>query len=270
MSGTRGTLDRSEGRKLFGLDPAGYDAARPGHPDRLYEILVERCGLRAGAAVLEIGPGTGQATRRLLELGASPLVAVEPNDALAAYLSESTHGRVEIVASALEDADLPAVSFDLAIGASSFHWVDEAIGLARLRDALRPGGWVALWWTQFGDDERPDAFIGAVDHLFDSVPHSPSAARDGRPSFGLDVDSRHAALSAAGFKGVGHERIPWTFTWDTTGIRTLYSTFSPVIALEPERRTGLLDAVAEIADEQFGGSVTKPLLTSLYTARKPS
>ena len=52
-------------RRLFSGDPAGYERARPAYPSRVYEILTERCGLRPGAATLEIGPGSGLATRRL-------------------------------------------------------------------------------------------------------------------------------------------------------------------------------------------------------------
>src|SRR5438309_1460157 len=55
-------------RRLFGGDPGGYDRARPDYPSRVYEILRARCGLRPGAATLEIGPGSGLATRRLLAL----------------------------------------------------------------------------------------------------------------------------------------------------------------------------------------------------------
>src|SRR5207237_10029841 len=73
-------------RRLFGADPGGYDRARPDYPSRVYEILTERCGLRPGPATLEIGPGTGLATRRLLALGADPLVAVESAERLAEYL----------------------------------------------------------------------------------------------------------------------------------------------------------------------------------------
>ena len=50
------TLDRSEGRRVFGKDAEGYHRARPGHPDRVYEILEERCGL---------GPRRGRARDRL-------------------------------------------------------------------------------------------------------------------------------------------------------------------------------------------------------------
>jgi SAM-dependent methyltransferase len=264
------TIDRSEGRRLFGLDPAGYDAARRGHPDRLYEILVERCGLRAGAAVLEVGPGTGQATRRLLQLGASPLVAVEPNDALAAYLASVTGHRVEIVDAPLEEATLPVASFDLATAASSFHWVDKAVGLARLRDALRPDGWVALWWTVFGDATRDDPFREAIDPLMSQLQRSPSEAGAGRPPFASDGGARVSALEAAGFEDVLPQRLEWEHSWDTEGIRGLIATFSPVLSLEHEQREALLDGVARIADADFGGRVTKPVVTALYTARKPA
>ena len=166
MSGQR--IGREEGRKLFGLDPAAYDAARPGHAARIYEILVERCGLQAGTRVLEVGPGTGQATRSLVQLGAQPLVALEPNAALAAYLDDSLGGRVDIWVVALEDAELPDRHFDLAVAASSFHWVEEEPGLSTLFDAVRPGGWFAQWWTLFGIGE-PDAFITATSPLLEDL-----------------------------------------------------------------------------------------------------
>src|SRR5919109_4414448 len=101
---TRELIDRREGRSVFGQDVEAYERGRPGHPERVYEVLRERCGLAPGTRVLEIGPGTGQATRRLLALGADPLVVVEPDPALAAYLPSVTEARPEIVASSLEEA----------------------------------------------------------------------------------------------------------------------------------------------------------------------
>jgi SAM-dependent methyltransferase len=265
----REVIDRREGRHLFGTDAVAYDQARPGHPEGVYEVLAERCGLSDGTRVLEVGPGTGQATRRLLELGARPLVTVEPDAALAEYLTSATSGRPEIVAAPLEEADLPAGSFDLAVAASSFHWVEEAEGLAKIASALRPGGWWAMWWTLFGDDERRDAFITAIDPLFADLARGPGSAREGRPSFALDSEARLAALSAAGFERLEHQLIPWSRSWDTDGIRTLYSTFSPIRRLDERRREAVLDEVARIAEHEFGGRVEKPLRTSLYTARHP-
>jgi SAM-dependent methyltransferase len=261
-------IDRKEGRRLFGSDPAAYDASRPGHPDRAYDVLMERCGLGPGTRVLEIGPGTGQATRRLLELGADPLVVVEPDPELAAFLAGTVGRRVEVRVTALEDAELPPGAFDLAAAASSFHWVDEPSGLARIHGALRPGGWWAMWWTLFGVPGEKDAFMRAIDPFFDGLSRSPTAGDPGRPPYALDVEARSAALDAAGFEDLAHEQIRWSARWDAAGIRALYGTFSPIARIAEPRRTRVLDGIAEVAERDFGGTVERQLVTSLYTARR--
>jgi SAM-dependent methyltransferase len=260
-------IPREEGRRLFGTDPAGYDRARPGHPHRVYEVLVERCGLVPGTAVLEIGPGTGQATRRLLELGAAPLVAIEPNAQLAAHLRDALGERIDVRETTSEDASLRAESFGLAAAASSFHWVEERVGLGRIFDALRPGGWVALWWTLFGGDE-PDAFIDATSPLLRTLERSPTQGEQGRPRHARDVEARSEALATAGFVDFEHKLVAWEASWDTGGIRALYGSFSPILRLDDVRREEVLDAIALIAERDFGGHVRRELTTALYTARR--
>jgi SAM-dependent methyltransferase len=264
----RDVLDRDAGRRLFGGDPVGYDVARPGHAEDVYELLRDRCGLRPGSKVVEVGPGTGQATRRLLDLGAAPLVALEPDPALAKFLRARFGRRIEIRPSTLEAAQLED-DFDLAAAASSFHWIDEDVGLAKFRDALRPGGWVALWWTSFGDANRPDPFRDAVDTLMRDLPRSPSEAKGGGPPFAHDGGARVAALERAGFDTIEPHRIEWTHTWDAAGIRGLFASFSPIRVLAPEPRESLLDEIGRVAEADFGGRVTKPLVTALYTACRP-
>ena len=78
-------IDRSFGRQAFGADAANYDRARPAYPDWVFEQLADVCGLGPGSAVLEIGPGTGTATRRLLTAGAR-VIAIEPDIRLADFL----------------------------------------------------------------------------------------------------------------------------------------------------------------------------------------
>jgi SAM-dependent methyltransferase len=260
-------IPREEGRRLFGSDPAGYDRARPGHPPRVYEVLVERCGLVPGTAVLEIGPGTGQATRRLLELGAAPLVAIEPNAQLGAHLLDAFGERVDVRETTIEEASLPAGTFGLAAAASSFHWVDESVGLGRIFDALRPGGWVALWWTLFGDDE-PDAFIDATSPLLQELERSPTQDEKGRPRHARDLEARSGAFAGAGFVDLAHELVAWEASWDTGGIRALYGSFSPILRLDDGRREEILDAIALVAERDFGGHVSRRLTTALYTARR--
>lgn len=71
---------------MFGADPLTFDKARLGYPERIYEILRQRCAVRSGANVFEIGGGTGIATRDLLSLHPRSLTVIEPNKLLARYL----------------------------------------------------------------------------------------------------------------------------------------------------------------------------------------
>lgn len=264
-------IGREEGRRLFGEAPETYDRARPGHAERVYEVLVERCGLVPGSSVIEVGPGTGHATRRLLELGADPLVAIEPNAELARYLTTSVGNRADVRVIALEDSELPASSFDLAAAASSFHWIDAASGLDVLYRALRPGGWIALWWTGFGDPSRSDPFRDATTELLENMPRSPVGShRGGRTPSEGGSEAWLKALASAGFENGAHERVPWSKTFDAYGIREIFSTFSPFLYVDDEKRTEMLDALERTARTEFGDRVEKPLVTSLYTARRPT
>ena len=46
--------------------------------------------------------------------------------------------------SRFEDVELPCGAFDAAFSATAFHWIDPAIGWAKVADVLQPGGVFAL------------------------------------------------------------------------------------------------------------------------------
>jgi 16S rRNA A1518/A1519 N6-dimethyltransferase RsmA/KsgA/DIM1 with predicted DNA glycosylase/AP lyase activity len=86
----------------------------------LYATLASACGLRRDAAVLEIGAGTGTATRRLLDLGANPLTAVEPDQRLAAFLRRNNPDKaLRVVVVPFEDVSFDAEAFDLSVSATA-------------------------------------------------------------------------------------------------------------------------------------------------------
>lgn len=188
------SLQRVEGRQLFGLDPGLYDEGRPDYPSYVYDELRRRCGMARGARVLEIGPGTGIVTRHLLAAG-TRVVAVEPDPSLAAYLGQVMVGHeVKILVASFEDAPIDIETFDLAVAATSFHWVDQEAGLKKLGRVIRPGGWIALWWTLFRDPSHPDPFSTAVEELLG--PGTRGAFDEpGRPPFQLDFDHRQRDLT---------------------------------------------------------------------------
>lgn len=107
---TKPIIKKAFGREAFGLDPAGYHAARAAYPDWVYEVLCNRCGLRQNVATFEIGSGTWIATRHLLKLGANPLIAVEPDNRLADFLCDKLKSEaLTVVQTTFEDAVLPSL-----------------------------------------------------------------------------------------------------------------------------------------------------------------
>jgi len=198
---------------------------------------------------------------------------------MAAYLAERVQaegGAVDVRVGAFEEVELAAGSFDLAVSATAFHWLNQPVALAKVGRLLRPGGWLANWWNQFGDPFGLDAFHEATKHVM--VPlGKPAANADGRPSgpsglalpFPFDVDARLGDLRAAEvFEEIDHEVLPWPARFDTAQVRALYATFPNVSGLPEPRRSEVLDALAEIAEREFGGMVERTFYTAIYTARR--
>ena len=259
-------LAREFGRQAFGDDPAGYHNARPEYPEWVYDTLTSRCGLRRGAAVFEIGAGTGTATRRLLELGADPLVAIEPDQRLADFLRASNPDKaLTVIVSTFEDAALEKEVFDLGVSATAFHWLDEVSALAKIASLLRPGGWWVAVWNEFGDDSRPDPFHDATKELL-GPPANPSAGERGVP-FALDYEARLTMLKRSeDFDLVDNKTSRWSLTLDAEQTVALYATYSNVNARSD--RMAVLAELGRIARERFENSVVRNMMTSLFIGRR--
>ncbi len=256
------------GRRIFGSDAAGYANARPHYPETLYDALAAEGALVPGADVFEIGPGTGQASRRLLGAGIGSLTLVEPDpvlaDALAALGSE---GDVRIVNAPLEEAGLAVSSFDLGVAATSFHWVEPAHGLSIVHSVLRPGGVWAMWWNVLHDPEG-DPFSRSVLPLLTNAELPPSLRGEGQRHYALSADDRLAELRVAGFADVRHEMHEMTLRMTAAEMRALYATFSMIRRMEPDVRQSSLDAIEAVGEREFGGAFDRRFRIPLFIARK--
>ena len=122
-----------------------YDRHRPAYPEALIDRACEVAGLLPGARVLEVGCGTGQLTRSLLDRGLR-VAAVEPGEMLIARARDQLGdaGEVQYVNARLEDAPLPHARYRAVFSASAIHWVDPNVGWRKLADTLVDGGTLAL------------------------------------------------------------------------------------------------------------------------------
>ncbi len=266
------TVPRATGRRLFGADPARYDRVRPEYPARIFEILERRCGLGLGTIAFEVGPGTGKATRPLLERGVARLTLIEPDPRMVRYLRRRLvpdRARVRYVAAPFESARLPPASFDLGVAATSFHWVGERRALRKVARLLRPGGWWAAWWSLTGDPFRPTPYTRTAQPIYDRASRAARTEGRGTDAYRRGVRDRVRMLRSVGaFDRIATQTVRWTRTLDTESLIDLHRTFGDIVLLPSAVRRRFFSELRALVRRRFGGRVTLPMIATVYTARR--
>ena len=259
-----GRVTDAELRRIFDEDAHLYDRARPRYPAALFADLVELTGLGPGSQVVEIGPGTGQATRSLAATGAS-ITAVELGTQLAEVLRQNVGGTdVEVVNAAFEDWSPPR-PVDLVTSFTAWHWVDHATRADRVIAALAPGGRLATVTTAHVRGGTVEFFAQAQECylLWDPAtdPDEPFQSPAELPEITdeIDTDPRFA-------KAVRRRHVR-DINYSTDEYLDVLQTYSGHRALSPERRDGLLDCLRALIDGQYGGVITKTYLHELRVAQ---
>lgn len=149
-------------RVLFDAIAERYEEYRPGYPEQVVEFITATAGLGPGAAVLEIGCGTGQLTERLAFSGFR-LTAIDIGPSMIAAARRRLAGAdVSFQVTPFEDLAAADASFDLVISSAAFHWIDPEIAFAKSARLLRPGGWLALLGSAEQYDEPLDVALHAL------------------------------------------------------------------------------------------------------------
>jgi SAM-dependent methyltransferase len=229
-----------------------YDAARPSYPAAVYDALGDLRGL----VVLDVGAGTGIATRQLLERGAS-VVAIDRGGEVLRRAAARTPGLPAAVA---DGAVLPVRggSVDLVCFAQAWHWLDASTRVGEAHRVLRAGGRWAAWWSQARSDGEDwfDAYWTLVER---SCPGTHRTQRD--TDWGATVD-------VPGLFEVDELTVvPWTREVTVADWMTDQVSHSYVIALHPGERARLVRGLRDILDERFpDGDMRVPYETWLWVA----
>ena len=143
--------------KVFDDIAVDYDRQRPGYPDQLIDYACQDAHLKSGDNVLEVGCGSGQLTKALLERRLR-VTALEPGDNLITIAETNLQGAgdVEFVHATFEGAKLPSACYKAVFSASAFHWIDPEVSWLKAADVLVPGGTIALL-QHFGLREKRTA-----------------------------------------------------------------------------------------------------------------
>ncbi len=153
----RGVLPRA---LTFGSVAAAYERFRPGYPDALVDEVLAYAG-RPVRSALEIGAGTGKATRAFARRGV-PVTATDPDPAMLAELRRHVPDTVTTAVAAFEDLPLET-AYDLVFAAASLHWTEPAGRWPRVAGMLTRTGVFACFGGQVHlADPEVDAAVRAV------------------------------------------------------------------------------------------------------------
>lgn len=264
---------------------AVYDAARPGYPPEAIIDVRSRCQLTPASRVLEIGCGTGQATRDIAPIGCA-IRCLEPGPELArlARRNLASLANVEVVVTTFEAADEASGTYDTVMSATAFHWIDPSVGFTKAASLLRPHGTLALLTNMHATGGTQDALAEPMQDLrrnlvpeggswtFPSVDAITTKAEGGGDiaTVWSRIDRKFTDAPAVNelFARPIVSVHPWLAAYDRDAYVAMLSTQSPYALIDPDRRDVLFHQVGEVVERVLGGVVTKQYVTVVATAER--
>lgn len=240
-----------------------YDRVRPSYPADLFDELFEM--LPAEPRLVEVGPGTGQATRDLIARGAS-VHAIEIGPAMAATLrSNLPTGRLRVTVGDFEKVSIAPDSTDAVFSATAYHWISPEAQTSRPAEILCSGGIVAIVDLIQVDSPDDAGFFAASQAIYrrygqgHTGPPAPQRTK-------VDPAIRQVLAADHRFDAVALRRYDWNQTYSAADYRQLMLSYSTTQMMDEPRRRGLLDDIEAFIGDEFADCVTRPLVVTLTTA----
>jgi SAM-dependent methyltransferase len=225
------------------------------------EAVVSETGRRP---VLEVGAGTGKATRALVALG-KDVHALEPDVRMAALLQLNCgDGLVAVDHATLEAAALTPAGYDLVVAAQTWHWIDPAVGYDIVADALIPHGRLALLWHH--PQPKQGLFGEAMAQLYRQMAPQVASRWPGEKASRFDPTDEPVAATARFRSWVKLEH-RWQRRLDAPSLIGWLCSNSDHRLLPVDQRTELMVAVAALVHE-LGDEVTIDMTTVAHLAHR--
>ena len=157
-----------EFRKIFDTIPEQFDKYRPRYSAELFAALIEYAGVGPGKSVLEIGPGTGQATEPILATGCD-YHAIELGEHLCDVMVRKYGDRdnFQIVNGDFITHDFGDRRFDMIYSATTIQWIPEDVAFSKTFALLKPGGTLAMMLTSSDYKSPNEALYAEIQRVYD-------------------------------------------------------------------------------------------------------
>lgn len=154
-------------RKTFDKIPETFDKYRPRYCDELFREIITVSELNSIKDVLEIGPGTGQASEPFLKIGCN-YMAIELGENFTEYMKTKygSYSNFTIVNSDFETYDFGNQRFDLIYSAATIQWIPENIAFSKVYNLLRSGGILAMFMTCSDEKSRNEELYNKIQEVY--------------------------------------------------------------------------------------------------------
>lgn len=176
----------------FNTVAAEYDKWREEYVPELFKDIFSFKQIEESSNVLEIGIGTGQATKPVLDTGCSP--------------------RLSVITLPFEEYKELRESYDLIFSASAFHWITEEIGYPKVFDMLKHGGVFARFANHpFYNKNGQQALWADIQKVYDKyMPYSKDS-----PEYTEEKAIRRSNIAAKyGFTDISYKLYYRTITYN--------------------------------------------------------
>jgi trans-aconitate methyltransferase len=272
-----------EGRTLpYGIHPIGtrerlrqtfdgvaqlYDENRPSYPPQVFDDVVAISGASAESSLLEIGCGTGHATREFAARGLR-IDGIELGENMAAIARRRLQPFPRVTVQIADfDHWTTTERYDLVYAATAYHWLDPAHREQKIAALLRPSGWLAIWRNCHVRNGSRDDFLDAAQAIYFRIAPELAMERGRLPVPSEAVDAEKEAFTSNLFEEPQVRVHLWRKAYSAEEYVDLANTHSDHQLLPADRRKPLFDALATLIETQCGGSVVKDYATVLQMAR---
>ncbi|WP_051367081.1 class I SAM-dependent methyltransferase [Hamadaea tsunoensis] len=254
--------------RSFGAAADLYERYRPGYPAALFAHIAAQV---PGPRVLEIGAGTGIATRELLAAGLD-VTALEPDPQMAAVLATKIDA-VRVRAGTYEEFSDP-VPFDGLVCFQAWHWTADG-RVDRAARLLGPGGYLGLVWN--GGVFADPAVESAVETLYDEFDLHGHLRPGGMIASAADRDviedpaTSGPAVELAAHPDLdyrGATKYAWQQAYTAEEFCGFQASTSSFLIMPAEQREALLARTGDLIRERFADRITVDWSTNCYNTRR--
>jgi SAM-dependent methyltransferase len=251
---------------LFDQVASLYNEVRPRYPQELFEDLARTTTLAPGAKAIEVGAGTGQATKPMAMRGYE-ILCVEPGPRLASLLAQemSNFPNVRILTTWFEDAILPENAFDLVYAATSFHWLKPDAQFTKPFQLLKEGGHLAIIETHHISDGMGDRFFKLSWPIYNRHGFAKEKQTWTPPT--ADAISP-PSIDRSRFHSLFFKKYPLVIEYDALMFDKLLMTYSNHLASDEKTRANFLGEIRQLIRDSFDNAVHKHYVISLTILRK--